>query len=87
MNAPLRVRAWVEDVWGTVDLTVAPSATVAAVKAEALRRATGREPDRGTYEVKFHGALVLDESRTLGDLGVSDHASLVVQSAKRRPVR
>ena len=52
----------------------------------ALRRALTRA-DVDAHQVKFRGALVLDESRTLGDLGVPDGAPLIVLPARRRPVR
>ncbi|HWP37328.1 MAG TPA: ubiquitin-like domain-containing protein [Gemmatimonadales bacterium] len=83
----LRVRVWVPDVWDAVELSFPPTATVADVKAAALRQATGRLPPVDEYEVKFRGALVIDERRTLADMGVRDGAPLIVLPARRRPVR
>jgi hypothetical protein len=37
--------------------------------------------------VKFRGALVLDEERSLADSGVVANASLIVLPRRRRPAR
>ncbi|MFQ5704097.1 MAG: hypothetical protein ACE5HT_08755 [Gemmatimonadales bacterium] len=81
---PLRV--WIEDVWDHVLLSVSPSWTVAEVKQEALRTAIGAECDPANYQVKFHGALILNENARLGELDVGDSASFTVLTARRRPV-
>ena len=39
------------------------------------------------YIVKFRGALVLDESVSLGALGAGPNAPFIVLPAHRRPVR
>jgi hypothetical protein len=83
----IRLRVWVPDVWDVVELPVPPATTVADVKVTALRQATGRRPKADDYEVKFRGALVTDERRTLADLGARDGAPLIVLPARRRPVR
>lgn len=82
-----RVRVWVTDVWDSIWLRVTPKWTVGRVKVEALRAATGREPDADEYSVKFRGAAVVDEQVTLGSLGAGDGAGLIVLPARRRPVR
>lgn len=82
---PLRVT--VTDVWDQIDLGLPASATVGEVKREALSRALGRPVSPEDYVVKFHGALVLDESLTLGGLGAGANAPLIVVPARRRPVR
>jgi len=81
----LQVRAWVEDVWDTVLLAAAPDWTVARFKAAAVRAATNVEAVPDEYQVKLHGALVLDETRSLGDLGVTNRTTVTVLSARRRP--
>jgi hypothetical protein len=60
---------------------------VAEVKAAALLLAAGRPLEPGDYQVKFRGALVTDERRTVGDLGARDGTPLIVLPARRRPVR
>jgi len=84
--AELQVRAWVEDVWDTVVLTAAPDWTVARFKAEAVRAATSAEANPDGYEIKLHGALVLDETRSLNDLGVTNRTTFTVLSSRRRPL-
>jgi hypothetical protein len=85
--APLKVRVWVPEVWDAVQLTPAPECTVAQLKAEALAQATGRARDPAAYVVKYHGAAVPDEGRTLAQLGVGDGAPFIVLPARRQPVR
>jgi hypothetical protein len=86
VEAGINVRVWVTDVWDTVELWLPPDCTVAELKRQALLRATGREPCPGEYQVKFRGALVLDESQTLADLGAKAGAPFIVLPARRRPV-
>ncbi len=83
----LRLRVMVTDAWDTVHLEVQSDTTVTDLKIEALTRTLGRTVDPSVYEVKFRGGVVLDETATLADLGVPDHAALIVLSARRRPVR
>ena len=83
----LRVLVWVEDVWDTVALTATSEWTVARLKQAALDAATGAAPDPTGYQVKLHGALVLDETVTLAQLNVSESAPFAVLAARRRPVR
>jgi hypothetical protein len=85
--APLRVRVWVPEVWDAVELTPAPESTVGQLKAKALAQATGRRRDPAAYVVKYHGAAVADEGRTLAQLGVTDGAPFIVLPGRRQPVR
>lgn len=85
--AALAVRVNVLDTWETFGFPAAPDQTVGSLKAKALA-ASGIAPDRfASYEVKFGGAAVRDESRTMGALGVRDGSSFIVLSKRRRPVR
>ena len=81
------VRVMVLDAWDHVTLQVGKDTTVAELKREALTRARGVPPARDDYEVKFRGALVLDENVTLGSLGAEANAPLIVLPARRRPVK
>ena len=83
----LQLRVWVEDVWDTVEISAIPDWTFKLVKEEALNRATNGTADPKMYGVKFRGALVLDETRSLADLNVPDRAALIVLATRRRPVR
>lgn len=87
VDSVLHLRVAVPDVWDILDLDADGAWTVERLKAEALARATGRPVAAAEYVVKFRGARVYDESQRLSDLGVPDRASLIVLSARRRPVR
>ncbi|OGU02607.1 MAG: hypothetical protein A2W29_10585 [Gemmatimonadetes bacterium RBG_16_66_8] len=89
MTSPRTValRVWVPDVWDVVNVDVSPSASVTDVKRQALQRALGGRPEPDAYEVKFRGALVIDEHRTVAELGARDGTPMIVLPARRRPVR
>ena len=81
------VRVMVLDAWDHVTVQVGPETTAAELKREALARAHGMAPVLDDYQVKFRGALVLDERTTLAALGAGANAALIVLPAKRRPVK
>ena len=87
MAGGLRVRVWVPEVWDAVDLTPPADSTIGQLKALALAQATGRPRDPSAYLVKYHGAALSDEGRTLAQLGVVDGAPFIVLAAHRQPVR
>lgn len=83
---PIPVRVMVEDAWDQVTLDLQPSASV----ADAKHRALALTHTRGTpeeYVVKFRGAEVFDEGRSLAESGVVANAALIVLPRRRRPVR
>jgi hypothetical protein len=86
VEAGIKVRVWVTDVWDTVELWLPADCTVAELKQQALLEATGRQPRAEEYQVKFRGALVLDEGQKLADLGAKSGAPFIVLPARRRPV-
>lgn len=86
-GAAVRLRVTVTDTWDTVALEAAPDTPVADLKHQALRDATGSAVDPDDYVVKFRGALVLDEGKTVGDLAIPDGAALIVLPGRRHPVR
>jgi hypothetical protein len=83
----IAVRVSVTDVWDTVELNLPPDSTIAALKAAALERATGRPQGPTGHVVKYRGALIADESQTLAGLGVPDRAPFIVLPVRRQPVR
>lgn len=85
--APTTLRVSVTDVWDTVHVPARQDDTIATIKAEALRRATGRAVNEALYQVKYRGALILDERQTVAALGIPPDAPLIVLPARRRPVR
>ena len=82
----LRVRVRVLDAWDDVVLHLPASVRVSEVKQRALDAAhvTG---DPGGFLVKFRGAVVRDESRTLAEERVPADGALIVMRARRTPVR
>lgn len=80
------VRVMVEDAWDQVSLVLPPSAPLAEAKtrALALTHATGA-PDQ--FLIKFRGAEMFNEARSLADAGVVSNAALIVMRRRRRPVR
>jgi hypothetical protein len=83
---PIPVRVMVEDAWDQVTLDLQPSASVADAKQRALALTHTRGmPEE--YVVKFRGAEVFDESRSLAESGVVANAALIVMPRRRRPVR
>jgi hypothetical protein len=82
----LPVRVMVQDAWDQVSLTLPPAATVLELKQRALAL-THRVGNPEEYQVKFRGAAVLDESRSLAESGVVPNAALIVMPRRRHPVR
>lgn len=86
MSAGLEVRVMVEDAWDQVTLDLPSTTTVTDVKKKALEL-THRTEHPSRYLVKFRGAELSDESRSLAESGVVTRASLIVMPRGRRPVR
>ncbi|HEU5171051.1 MAG TPA: hypothetical protein VFU46_10965 [Gemmatimonadales bacterium] len=80
------VRVMVHDVWDEVVLELPGSAPIGEVKRLALERARVVRDPAG-YLVKYRGAEVRDESRTLLEEGIVPNAPLIVLARRRRPVR
>ena len=86
MSGGVPVRVMVSDAWDSVTLDVPPSASLGELKREALTRTRVRgDPDE--FLVKFRGAELDDESRSLKQAGVPANAALIVLRRHRRPVR
>jgi hypothetical protein len=86
MSAGLEVRVMVEDAWDQVTLDLPSSTRLADVKQQALTL-THRTEDASRYLVKFRGAELSDETRSLAESGVVTRSSLIVMPRGRRPVR
>jgi hypothetical protein len=86
MSDVLPLRVMVHDVWDEVKLDVPASTSVGEVKRLALARArVTRDPD--AFLVKYRGAEMQDEGRSLAEEGILANAPLIVLSRRRRPVR
>lgn len=86
-TGPRRVRVWVPEVWDVVQLTVDPQQSFASIKAAALDQAVGARARPDRYQLKYRGALMTEEHRTVADADLPDNAPLIVLPANRRPVR
>ncbi|MFQ5549983.1 MAG: hypothetical protein ACE5FJ_01950 [Gemmatimonadales bacterium] len=86
-SANLRLKVMVATVWNHVNLELDSHTTIRDLKVTALAEAGVGSVDITSFEVKFRGALVLDETQTLAQLEVPSGASLIVLSARRSPVR
>jgi len=82
----LPVRVMVQDAWDEVRLDLPSSTPLTEVKRRALE-ATRVIRDPAAYVLKFRGAELQDESRSLADAGVVPNGALIVLSKRRRPVR
>jgi hypothetical protein len=86
MTGILSLRVMVQDAWDQVRLDLPAATPLAEVKRQALQatRVTGN-PD--AYLLKFRGAELEDESRSLADAGLVSNGALIVLRRRRRPVR
>jgi hypothetical protein len=86
MSGELRVRVHVLDVWDEVVLDLPPVTSIGALKQEALDLARVTD-EPAKFLVKFRGAEMRDESRTLADEQVPTDGALIVMRRRRVPVR
>lgn len=86
MTGAVPVRVMVEDAWDEVVLELTETTPLAELKRAALEltRVT-RHPSQ--YVLKYRGAELADEERTLSQAGVVPNSALIVLSRRRRPVR
>lgn len=86
MSVDLQLRVRVLEVWDDVVLHLPPSTPIREVKQRALD-AVHITADPGGFLVKFRGAEVRDESRSLADERVPGDGALIVMRSRRMPVR
>ena len=86
MTPTLPVRVMVQDAWDEVRLDLPSTTPLAELKRQALAatRVTG---DPAGFLLKFRGAELDDESRSLADAGLVPNGALIVVPRRRRPVR
>jgi hypothetical protein len=82
----LPVRVMVQDAWDEVRLVFPPATLLGEVKRQALV-ATHVTGDPAGYLLKFRGAELGDETRSLADAGMVPNGALIVLPRRRRPVR
>ena len=76
----------VEDAWDEVFLELPSATPLVELKRTALER-TRVTRDPSEYLLKYRGAELSDEARSLAEAGVVPNAPLIVLSRRRRPVR
>ena len=86
MSVPLPLRVMVEEAWDEVSLKVPPAMRLGELKRMALE-ATKIARDPSSYLLKFRGAELDDESRTLAEAGLVPNGALIVLRRRRQPVR
>jgi hypothetical protein len=86
MSDTLPVRVMVQDAWDEVRLDLPDATSLAELKRRALE-ATRVIRDPGEYVLKFRGAELQDESRSLAEAGLVPNGALIVLPKRRRPVR
>jgi hypothetical protein len=86
MSALFPVRVMVQDAWDEVLLEVPDTTRLDELKRRALQ-ATRVTADPGAYLLKFRGAALEDETRSLTEAGVVPNGALIVMPRRRRPVR
>jgi hypothetical protein len=86
MTSNLRLRVMVQDAWDEVPLDLPAATSLAELKQRALRETkVVRNPDE--YLLKYRGAELYDESRSLADAGLVANGAVIVLPRRRRPVR
>lgn len=86
MSDTLPVRVMVQDAWDEVRLDLPSVTALSEVKRRALE-ATKVVRDPAGYVLKFRGAELLDESRSLAEAGVVPNGALIVLPKRRSPLR
>jgi hypothetical protein len=86
MSDTLPVRVMVQDAWDEVRLDLPGVTPLSEVKRLALM-ATRVVRDPAGYLLKFRGAELLDESRSLAEAGVVPNGALIVLPRRRSPLR
>jgi hypothetical protein len=73
-------------VWDEVPLDLSSTTSLAELKRLALDATkVTRSPDE--YVLKFRGAELYDESRSLAEVGLVPNGAVIVLPRRRRPVR
>ena len=86
MNGALAVRVMVEDAWDEVFLELPGTTPLGELKRQALELThVTRSP--AEYLLKYRGAALDNESRSMAEAGLVQNAALIVLARRRRPVR
>ena len=86
MSHSIRFRVTVLDTWDAIVLDLPATTALAAVKGAALAAAKVTDAP-ADFVLKFRGATLRDESRSLADVGVPANAGLIALRERRLAVR
>jgi hypothetical protein len=87
VSAPFAdLRVMVLDAWDQIPLRLSGATSLADLKREALGRARVRGAPED-YEVKYNGARLEENGRTLAELGLPPNAAVILLARRRRPAR
>ena len=86
MSGAVRLRVRVLDQWEDIVMDLPSTTSISAVKESALAAVHITE-DAANFVIKFRGAAIGDEARSLGDEQVPSDAGLIVMRRRRVPVR
>jgi hypothetical protein len=86
VTSVLPLRVMVEDVWDEVFLELPATTLVSEIKRQALTL-THVTRDPSEYVLKYKGAELSDESRSVAEAGLVPNGALILLSRRRRPVR
>ena len=82
----LNLRVEMPEIWDVVRLAASPSVPVRDLKKAALAQ-LAPATDEASCAMKLRGIEVLDESRTLAEVGAVDGSIFLLTHRRRRPVR
>lgn len=85
-DSTLPVRVTVLDSWDEIQLEVSAATSLADVKQSALARSRVRGAVQD-FVLKYKGAELFEEGRTLAEAGVLPHSALILLRRRRTPVR
>ncbi len=86
MSSSIPLRVTLLDTWEEHDLELPSETLITEVKRVALARSRIRRSPT-EYEVKYNGARMIEDQRTLADAGVAPNSALIVLSTRRRPAK
>ena len=86
MSETMLLRVMVQDAWDEVSLDLPRSTPLSELKRRALE-ATRVTRDPSGYVLKFRGAELDDESRSVAEAGLVPNGAVIVLPRRRRPVR
>ena len=83
----ITIRVQLAEAWDTVRVETPPTASVEAVKAQALAALRPNADATPAFVVKLNVFEVLDENVSVADSGATNGSTFLLSYRRRRPVR